>query len=49
MLASKSRKVNPDLEKERKTCTFKVEEFSIWWNGGEQLLKEKRERGTYMP
>lgn len=38
-------KLNPDLENERKTCSFDVEELARWWNGGEQKLLEKRERG----
>ena len=39
------KKVNPDLDNERKKCTFDVEELARWWNGGEQKLLEKRERG----
>lgn len=38
-------KINPDLEKERKTCSFSVDELAVWWNGGELKLREKRERG----
>lgn len=40
-----SKKVNPDLLKERKKCTFNVEELTTWWCNGQQKLKEKRERG----
>lgn len=40
-------KLNPDLENERKTCAFDVEELARWWNGGEQKLLEKRERGEH--
>lgn len=40
-------KINPDLEKERRTCAFNVEELAIWWNGGELKLREKRERGEF--
>lgn len=38
-------KINPDLIKERQNCTFKIEEFAEWWNGGALKLKERRERG----
>ena len=41
-------KVNPDLDKERKSCSFNVDELAIWWNGGELKLKEKRERGKWL-
>lgn len=37
--------VNKDLQNERKKCTFKNEEFTVWWVGGEAKLKEKRFRG----
>lgn len=39
--------VNPDLENERKKVTFNVEEFSEWWYGGKEKLKERRERETF--
>lgn len=39
-------KVNPDLENERKKCTFNIDEFTSWWCGGPLKLKEKRERGN---
>lgn len=39
--------INGDLENERKTCSFDVEELARWWNGGEQKLIEKRERGKF--
>lgn len=45
MPASTVGKVNPDLENERKKINFDVEEMARWWNGGEQKLIEKRERG----
>lgn len=38
-------KINPDLENERKKCSFNVEEMARWWNGGENNLKTKREKG----
>lgn len=37
--------VNPDLEKERKKCTFNREELSIYWIGSKDKLEEKRARG----
>lgn len=40
-----SKTINPDLLKERKRATFNVEEFTVWWSGGEEKLKERRERG----
>lgn len=40
-----SKKINPDLLKERKKCSFNVEELATWWCNGPQKLKEKRERG----
>lgn len=43
--SKKPAKINPDLEKERKTCSFNVDELAVWWNGGELKLREKRERG----
>lgn len=38
-------KMNQDLVAERKKRTFDAEEFAVWWNGGSQKLKEKRDRG----
>lgn len=40
--------VNPDLENERKKCTFDVEEFARWWNDGAENLQAKRESGKYI-
>lgn len=40
-----SDKMNPDLVKERQKCSFDVEEFARWWNGGDKKLQEKRDRG----
>ena len=42
-----SKKVNTDLENERKKCTFNTHEFTLWWVGGEQQLKDKRFRGKF--
>ncbi|XP_063700828.1 probable peroxisomal acyl-coenzyme A oxidase 1 [Culicoides brevitarsis] len=42
-----AKKVNPDIAKERKKCTFDVEEMACWWNNGAQKLKEKREREQF--
>lgn len=38
-------RVNPDLEKERKSPSFSVEEFQCWWHDGADKLKDKREIG----
>lgn len=38
-------KMNQDLVAEREKRTFDAEEFAVWWNGGSQKLKEKRDRG----
>lgn len=38
-------KMNPDIEVERKNCSFDVNEFSVWWNGGQKKLDDKRSRG----
>ncbi|KAI8128650.1 putative peroxisomal acyl-coenzyme A oxidase 1 [Lucilia cuprina] len=40
--------INPDLQKERQNATFNVEDFALWWHGGEEKLKFKRELETYM-
>lgn len=40
-----SQKMNPDIEIERKNCSFNPYEFSVWWNGGEKKLLDKRARG----
>lgn len=39
--------VNKDLQHERKKCTFKNEEFTLWWVGGDAKLKEKRFREEF--
>lgn len=35
-------KVNPDLKEERDKITFNVEEFTNWYYGGAEKVKEKR-------
>ncbi|XP_023299625.2 probable peroxisomal acyl-coenzyme A oxidase 1 [Lucilia cuprina] len=40
--------INADLQKERQNATFNVEDFALWWHGGEEKLKFKRELETYM-
>lgn len=37
--------VNPDLQKERQNATLDVEDFALWWHGGTEKLKFKRELG----
>lgn len=37
---------NKDIVVERKTCTFKVEEFAKWYHGGIKKLEEKRFYGN---
>lgn len=39
------KKVNPDLQEERKKCTFNQEEFTNWYHGGAKKVEEKRWRG----
>ncbi|XP_036331678.1 probable peroxisomal acyl-coenzyme A oxidase 1 [Rhagoletis pomonella] len=41
-------RVNPDLEKERRSASFKIEEFQCWWYGGADKLKDKREIENYL-
>lgn len=36
-------KINPDIQKERNGSSLNVEEFAVWWNGGSENLKSKRE------
>lgn len=40
-------KVNPDLVKERQKATFNVEEFTTWWNDGEDKKLERRALGRW--
>lgn len=37
--------VNPDLENERRKCTFDVGELARYWIGDQTKLNEKRSRG----
>lgn len=37
--------LNPDLDRERRRCTFDVEELARYWYGGQNKLDEKRARG----
>lgn len=37
-----AKKVNPDLQEERDKVSFKVEEFTNWFHGGEEKVEEKR-------
>uniref|UniRef100_A0A1L8DZK4 Acyl-coenzyme A oxidase n=1 Tax=Nyssomyia neivai TaxID=330878 RepID=A0A1L8DZK4_9DIPT len=43
----KSEKINPDIDNERKKCTFLVEDFAEFWNGGKEKLAEKRWREDF--
>ncbi|XP_013116938.2 probable peroxisomal acyl-coenzyme A oxidase 1 [Stomoxys calcitrans] len=40
--------VHPDLQKERYNASFDVEEFAMWWHGGEEKLKFKRFLESYV-
>lgn len=40
--------VNPDIQEERNAATFNVEDFALWWHGGEENLKRKRYVGELM-
>lgn len=37
--------INSDLERERRNCSFDVEELARYWYGDETKLEEKRARG----
>lgn len=39
---------NLDLERERAQCSFTIEEFALWWYGGAEKLRLKRERGNLL-
>uniref|UniRef100_A0A1I8PT59 Acyl-coenzyme A oxidase n=1 Tax=Stomoxys calcitrans TaxID=35570 RepID=A0A1I8PT59_STOCA len=41
--------VNPDIQRERDNASFNVEDFAIWWHGGQDKLKLKRyvEKSVY--
>ena len=38
--------MNPDLQKERKTCTFGIEDMTYILDGGDYITKRRREIGT---
>lgn len=38
-------KLNPDLHEERQKIEFNVEEFTNWYYGGEENVKDKRYLG----
>lgn len=40
--------INSDLEKERRKCTFDVEELARYWIGDQSKLEEKRARGKFL-
>ncbi|GAB0088531.1 Acyl-coenzyme A oxidase [Sergentomyia squamirostris] len=40
-------KINPDLAHERSKCSFVVEDFAEFWNGGKEKLEEKRWRENF--
>ncbi|XP_005182178.1 probable peroxisomal acyl-coenzyme A oxidase 1 [Musca domestica] len=40
--------VNPDLQKERAKASFNVEDFALWYHGGEEKLKFKRFFESYI-
>lgn len=39
-------KVSPDLERERKKCTFNTQELTHLLDGGPEKTAERKERGT---
>lgn len=39
--------VNPDLEHERKKCTFNTVELTHLLDGGPEKTAERKERGSY--
>lgn len=43
MPSSSVQKINPDIQKERNNATFNTHEFTLWWVGGEERYKEKKE------
>lgn len=45
-MATKKDNVNPDLDNERKKCSFQTSEFTNWWFGGSKNVEVKRFRGT---
>ncbi|XP_055606296.1 probable peroxisomal acyl-coenzyme A oxidase 1 [Uranotaenia lowii] len=45
--SSSSVEVNADLQNERNKCSFNKEEFTLWWVGGEDQLRQKRSREKF--
>lgn len=41
-------KLNQDLKVEREKLLFNVEEFTNWYYGGEQNVKDKRYLGMFI-
>lgn len=39
--------VNKDLQAERAKCSFDKNEFTLWWVGGGEKLKEKNDLGKF--
>lgn len=39
--------INPDLERERRQCSFDIEELARYWYGDQSKLEEKRAREDY--
>ena len=40
--------VNPDLQKERDTCTFNTQELTTILDGGQDRTKRRKEFGKYL-
>lgn len=47
MISNKNMKVNTDLQKERDTCTFNIEELTNYLDGGVNNTEQRRKIGTY--
>ena len=41
-MSNSPKKVNKDLQEERDKVNFNIEEFTNWFYGGEDKVKEKR-------
>ncbi|XP_075166084.1 acyl-coenzyme A oxidase 1-like [Haematobia irritans] len=41
-------RVNPDLQYERDNASIRAEEFALWWHGGHESLKFKRDLESYI-
>lgn len=42
-----NKKINPNLVKERKRCTFNTLELTHLLDGGEDMTRERKNRGNY--